>query len=85
MGANLKVVSLYPINFRDPAAALRSIADKIDAGELGEVGTCAVAIFANELTVYGSGPDSEGPTVHYLFCAAANFMQQQLTEYGKVR
>lgn len=85
MSANLKVVSIYPSNFRDPAAALRSIADRIDAGELGEVGTCAVAIFADELTVYGSGPYSEGPTVHYLFCSAANFMQQQLTAYGAKR
>jgi len=59
----LSVVSLYESNFRNPASALRSIADKIDAGDFGEVQTVAVALRANSLEVFGIGKTSDWPAV----------------------
>lgn len=85
MGADLKLVTLYDSNLRDPIVCLRNIADRLEAGDYGVCQTLAVAIFADKLFVFGGGPDSEGPTVHYLFSSAANLMQQGLTEYGRIR
>ena len=42
----------------EPAAALRAIADDIDAGRYGPVQCLTVALLADKTAVFGAGPDS---------------------------
>lgn len=81
----MKVVTLYDTNFRDPAATLREIANNIEKGEYGGVGCCAVALMGNRLEIFGMGPDSEATTIHLVFCAAAQKLQETLLDYDQER
>jgi hypothetical protein len=58
-----KLVTLYEHNYRDPVASLRSLADEIENGVYGDVGCIGIVISSDKLTVFGMGPDSEGPSV----------------------
>ncbi len=79
---DLKVVELYKHNFRDPSSALRSLADEIERGDYGDVSTCAVSIFGDKLHVFGSGKDSESPTVALLLHAGFSKLSRTLEDYG---
>lgn len=81
--SELKVVTLHESNYRDPVATLRLIADQIEAGEHGEVGCVALVVLGDELSVFGMGPDAEGPSVHYVLCGGARKLESALLEHGQ--
>lgn len=83
MPANLKIVTLNETNFRDPAATLRNIADKIDAGGYGEVGSVGVVLLGDTMEVFGMGSDSEAPSIALLLHSGFMRMSRALEDHGK--
>ena len=79
----LKVVQLPTPEYRDPVKALRNLADEIEAGDWGEIGCCAVAIMGDTFEVFGSGPDSAGPSVAILFQAAIMRLAGEIEKHGR--
>ena len=77
-----KVVTLYETNFRDPAATLRHIADEIDAGKYGAVGTLGVVLLGDTCEVFGAGPDSEPCSTALLLQAGAHRMIAAIANHG---
>lgn len=69
--------------YRDPVKALRKLADDIERGEYGEVGSCGVVIFGDTMEVFGSGVDSDGPTIALLFNAGALRFAKECEAYGR--
>lgn len=69
-----KVVSLCESNYRQAAATLRVIADKIDRGDFGTVNVVAIVIDADEMNVHGCGPHAELPNIHFALQKGANFL-----------
>lgn len=82
-GPRLNVVDFPVPEYREPATCLRNIADAIEAGDYGEVGTVAVAVFGDTLEVFGGGPDSAGPTCALVFRAAALRFEREIEEHGR--
>lgn len=80
---SLNVVQFPTPGYRDPVKALRNLADDIDAGKFGEVGSCGVVIFGDTMEVFGSGVDSDGPTIALLFSAAAHRFASEIEAHGK--
>ena len=78
----LNVVDFPVPDHRDPVKALRNLADEIEAGEFGEVNSCGVVIFGEGMTVFGSGVDSDGPTIALLFSAAAHRFAREIEQEG---
>jgi hypothetical protein len=75
----MNVVKLDVMNLRDSVEGLRRLANRIEAGEYGEVNCCAVALLADQLTIYSWGPHSQGPATALLFQAAnQRFVQEVL-------
>lgn len=73
----------FPIpDYRDPVKALRNLADEIEAGEHGDVSSCGVVLMGDQMEVFGSGIDSDGPTIALLFNAAAHRFAREIEEYG---
>lgn len=65
------VVEFKRPEYFNAASALRNIADDIEAGEYGEVATCAVTLKTSEgLDIFGAGPRSEIENVYFVFGAA---------------
>ena len=81
--AALNVVQFPAFDYRDPAKTLRNLADDIDAGKFGEVGSCGVVVFGDTMEVFGSGVDSDGPTIALLFSAAAHRFSREIEEHGR--
>jgi hypothetical protein len=77
------VVSLYETNFRDPAATLRTIADEIEAGKYGAVGSVGVVVMGSTCEVFGAGEDSEPCSVALLLQAGAHRMIQAMADHGR--
>jgi hypothetical protein len=61
----------------DVAGALRGLADRIDAGEVGEVACIAIVLLGDRLHAYNAGPVTDHATVHFLLCAAATRVLQE--------
>lgn len=62
----VNVVELKRPEYFNVSAALRNLADDIDAGTFGEVATCAVAMDGDlGLDIFGSGPKSEIENVYF--------------------
>jgi hypothetical protein len=83
VSADLKVVTMRDHSLREVSAMLRQTAENIDAGQYGEIGTCAMVLFGDKINVFGFGPDASGPTVHIVLCAGAAELQQSLRDHGK--
>ena len=81
--ANLNVVTLHESNFRDPVATLRKIADDIEGGVHGEVGSVGVVILGNTMEVFGFGEDSEAPSIALLLHAGFMRLSKAIEEHGK--
>jgi hypothetical protein len=79
----LKVFTLFKSNYRDPVAALRVIADDIEAGKYGDVGTIGVVLLGDTMEVFGMGVDSTGPSVALLLNAGVLRLTRELEEYGR--
>lgn len=83
MVAQLKVIDFPTWDYRDPVKALRNLADDIEAGQHGDVKSCGVVIFGNEMKVFGSGVDSQGPAIALLFNAAAHRFAREIEAHGR--
>lgn len=80
---DLKVVTLYETNLRDPASTLRIIADEIASGKFGEVSCVGLTLMGDKLEIFGMGPESDSPQVAMLFQAAIQRFAKTIEEYGK--
>lgn len=81
---DLKIATIYESNYRDAAATLRVVADDIENGTHGDVGTCALVVLSDTgMHVFGMGPESEAPSVGMLFHAAALRFTKTIEEHGK--
>lgn len=80
---DLKVVELCFPNSRDPVASLRGLADDIEAGVYGTVGTVAVAMLADKLNVFGFGADCEGPSTAVVLHAGFMKLNIAILEHGE--
>lgn len=78
-----EVIQLYQTNFRDPVATLRRIADEMERGDFGEVGTIGVVVLGKAMQVFGAGPDSDGLSVALLLQAGNLRLVQSVEGYGK--
>lgn len=83
MMPELKVVTLQDSNFRDPVATLRKIADEIESGNYGEIGTVGVVLLGNTMEVFGFGADSEAPSVALLLHAGFMRLSKSIEEHGQ--
>lgn len=78
-----KIITLYGTNFRDPVSALRKIADDIEAGTYGDVGSVGVALLGDTMEIFGAGADSEGPSIALLFHAAFMRISNAIEQAGR--
>jgi hypothetical protein len=76
-----ELVVIHDTNFRNPVATLRLIADQIEEGKYGELGSAALVLLGDEMSVFGIGQDSEAPSVALLL--HAGFMRLSVEEHGK--
>lgn len=79
----MKVVELRKSNFRDPSATLRVIADEIDAGKYGDVGSVGLVLLGDTFEVFGMGKDSEGPSIALMLHAGFMRLSGAIEEHGK--
>lgn len=79
----LKVVQMREHTLRDVPAQLRALADRVEAGEHGQVGTCAVSILGDTLEVYAWGDESSGPAAALVFQAAIQRLANTIETHGK--
>lgn len=70
-------------DYRNPVKALRNLADQIEAGKFGEVGSCGVVIFGDTLEIFGSGAENDRQTISLLFAAAINRFAIQIEQQGR--
>lgn len=78
-----EVVSLHDSNFRDPAATLRKIADDIERGEFGAVGSIGIVILGDQLTVCRAGEDADPCSIGMLLHAGFMKMSKGIAEHGE--
>ena len=75
---HLRPVDIKPAEYRDPVAFLRTLADEIEKGQHGDVGTLAVALLTegdedgSPLALFGGGRNCD------LYRIAATFGAAQL-------
>lgn len=81
--ASPKVVTLYESNYRETVTTLRLIADNIEAGEYGEVGSCALVVLGDKCEVFGMGPDSDPCSVGMLLHAGFTKMTMAMATHGE--
>lgn len=79
---DLKLVTLHESNFRDPAATLRVIADEIEAGDFGDVGSVGLVLLGDALHVFGAGADAEPPSIALLLHAGFMRLSRSVEEHG---
>lgn len=78
----MELVKLYDTNFRDSVAMLRKLADDVEAGVYGDVACVGVAMLADQLEVFGFGPDSEAPSVAMTLQAGALKLTMPFLHHG---
>lgn len=78
-----EVVTLYESNHRDPVATLREIADEIERGDYGSVGSAGLVILGDTMEVFGMGEDAEAPSVALLLHAGFMRMSRAVEEHGR--
>lgn len=78
-----EVIPLYESNRRDPVETLRKIADEIERGDLGAVGSVGIVVLGDTMEVYGAGEDSEAPSVALLLHAGFLRLSRSLEEHGR--
>lgn len=79
----LTVVQLRDSNFRDPVATLRKIAEQIEAGKYGAVGSVAVVVLGDTMEVFGAGEDAEPPSTALLLHAGFLRLSRSVEEHGR--
>lgn len=66
----VKVLREVPTAMHDVPGALRKLADRIEAGELGEITAVGVVTLSNGLDVFGYGRDAEAGKLTLMFSRA---------------
>ena len=77
-----EVVQLHDSNFRDTVAELRRLADEIERGDYGPVGSAALVIMGDTLEVFRMGEDAEACSIGMLLHAGFMRMSQAIEEHG---
>lgn len=77
------VVPFPRANLQDVSAVLRAIADEIDSGAYGEIGTMGIAILGDRFECFSAGEESTGPAVCVLFQAAIQRMSRFTERHGR--
>lgn len=78
-----EVVTLYESNSRDEVQTLRKLADDIEAGVYGAVGSVGVVILGDKMEVFGMGEDAQAPSIALLLHAGFIRLSKSLEEHGK--
>jgi hypothetical protein len=78
-----EIITLNETNFRDPVAALREIANEIEAGKYGAVGCVGIVVMGDTTEVFGAGMDSEGPSVAMLLHAGFMILSREIEDHGR--
>ena len=78
----MKVIELKQPDYKEPAKALRNLADSIEKGVFGNVTSCGVVLLSDRLSVFGSGVDSKEADIALLFSAASLRFSADLESYG---
>ena len=79
-----ELVQIYATNFRDPAATIRKIADEIEQGKHGAVGSVAIVVLGDTMEVFGAGEDAEAASIALLLHAGFLRLSQSIEEHGRV-
>ena len=79
-----EVTTLYNSNYRDPVATLRHIADEIELGTYGAVGSVALVVMGDTVEVFGSGLDSDPTSVACLLQAGAMRLVGAIERHGRI-
>lgn len=82
MAPDLKIVQFPTPDHRDPVKMLRNIADEIEKGEYGDVGSIGIVTFGDTMEIFGGGSDSDAPTIALLFQAASLRFARELERHG---
>jgi hypothetical protein len=83
IGLDGKVVDIEAVPHSGPAEELRRLADQIEAGAWGAVGSYAVVIMGDTVEVFGSDVDNSGVSVALLLQAGALRMISAVERYGR--
>jgi len=78
-----EVVTLYDSNARDVPATLRKIADQIEAGEYGTVGSAGLVVLGDTMEVFGLGASAEAPSIALLLHAGFMRLSGALESHGR--
>lgn len=74
----------FPVDtLADVPKHLRALADRIECGEYGEIGCCAISMLGNELFVFSYGSESEAGAAALTLMAGIDFLTKPLLEHGK--
>lgn len=77
-----EVSTIYSSNFRDVAATLRQLADRVETGDLqGTDELVIVAMTPSGLEVFGLG-SVDAVNAHYLLCCGAAKLQAPTVRHG---
>lgn len=78
-----KLVELYTTNSRDAVATLRKIADRIEAGDFGEVDSVAVCLLGDTFEVFGMGDSATGEQIALMLQAGVARFATAIESHGK--
>lgn len=81
--AEATILRLYETNFRDPVATIRTIADEIEAGKYGAVGSLALVLLGDQMEVFSAGEDSEPCSTALLLHSGFLRLSKAIEEHGK--
>lgn len=79
----MPVTALPVTDRRDPVAMLRDVADAIERGDHGEVGTLGIVVMGNTVEVFGAGVDYAACSVALLLHAGFQRMSTAIAEHGR--
>lgn len=79
----MEIVPLHGSNFRDPATMLREIADAIENGAYGEVGTLGLVVMGDTLEVWSAGIDADGPSAAVVLYAGFMRLTSAIEGHGR--
>ncbi len=83
MADTSNIIRLYETNFRDPVATIRKIADEIEAGKYGAVGSLALVFVGNQMEVFSAGEDSEPCSTALLLHSGFLRLSKAVEEHGR--
>jgi hypothetical protein len=77
------VKTLYDSSLLDVPAKLRALAEEVEAGKYGQIGTCAVSMLGDRLNVFAFGSDSSGPSAAIVLHAGFNMLARPIEQHGE--